>query len=325
MKRIFSVILLSVAFLGQASAFDKLVVFGDSLSDLGFQDHLGPYIGKTAQWTTPGGKTWPFYLSHDLKLSTITVNNTTSPNKSNQFVSALGKGDDYAAGGAVTDGQGIGSASYVPPSIHQQVINYLNHHAYDDQSNALFVLLGGANDIFEGLSADDPQTAVMTMAKQAADNISGDAHLLQVHGAKHVMVINLPDMGGTPFAQKQQSAQPGLPPLLSAASNEFNAELSSQLDSQVLIFDLQALFNTLLSKKAVTAGGASYQFDNVTDTACTYSADKGITYISAITCKPINAGANFSYLFEDGIHPTDKAHQAVAAAISDFLVQTNRG
>lgn len=288
------------------SAFNRLIVFGDSLSDLGFQDHLGPVIHKSPLWTSPGGKTWPFYLAHDLGTPTIGVNNTTAVDGKNTFVSALGKGGDYAAGGATTDGQGIGSSSYTPSSIHAQINHYLEEHASDDHTEDLFVLFGGANDLFQGLSAEDPTTAIMAAAKQAADNIDRDASLLIAHGASHVIVMNLPDLGQTPFAQKQQK---GLPELLSGATQLFNQELLAELPKEASLFDVKTLFDSLIAKK-------TGNFTNVVDTNCEYEESAGVASVSAISCIPPQRDSSEVYLFEDGLHPTDAGHQVLAAELA---------
>lgn len=313
---------------GSASAFDKLVVFGDSLSDLGFQDHLGPVIGESPLWTSPGGETWPFYLAHNLKIATITVNNSTTPNEKNKFVSTLGAGNDYAAGGATTDGQGIGSTIYAPPSIHAQVNNYIEKHARDHKYQTLYILWGGANDIFMALSASsssaDPAAVVMAAAKKAADNISDYAKLLKMHGARHIIVVNLPDLGQTPLAQKQQAEQPGMPALLSAATDTFNQELMAMLMNKVEVFDIKTVFNAIRVNKKIAIGDKLFGFSNVLDPACEYDVDKGIASISALNCVPPARAGIEPYLFEDGLHPTDAGHQVVAAELAQFIQQKNR-
>lgn len=301
---------LAIGCASQVSAFDKLVVFGDSLSDMGYQDKLGPLIHKSPLWTSPGGEAWPFYLAHDLNLPTITVNNSTVPLETNVYVSALGEGDDYAAGGAVTKGVGIGSSGYAPPSVHQQVLRYLTEHAKDDQSERLFVLWAGANDVSMALADEDPATTAIMAARQAADNVFADAILLRAHGARHVVIVNLPDLGSTPLAL----AQPALKPLLSAATDAFNMELSSQRGRGVLLFDAHGFFDALIANKETQVGGKTYRFDNVTEANC--SGD--IASISAINCVPPSR-SSVQYLFEDGIHPTDAGHQVLAAKLASFI------
>ncbi len=304
---------------GHANVPNKVIVFGDSLSDLGFQDLLGPINEKSPLWTSPGGETWPFYLTYNLKLRMITVNNSTAPNEKSNYVSALAQGSDYAAGGAVTDGVGIGSTTYFPPSIHQQVNHYLQQEASVDKSKTLAILWGGANDIIVSLSASDPSTAVISAAKNAADNINDYAQLLIKGGLGRVIVINLPDLSQTPFAQKQKSTEPNLPSLLNAASTAFNQELALGLSTRVELFDIQALLDTILKDKAVMIAGKEIRFDNVTDSNCAYDSKKGIASISALTCKPPMRANPKSYLFEDSIHPTDAGHRVIAGKLAEFI------
>jgi outer membrane lipase/esterase len=326
-KKICTLLLCSTVFFfgceGAASTVNQVIVFGDSLSDLGFQDELGPIIRKSPLWTSPGGESWPFYLVHDLKLKTITVNNSTQPNQKNTFVSALGMGDDYAAGGAVTDGVGIGTANYIPPSMSQQVNHYLEKSVAEDKSLTLAILWGGANDIFMTLSATDPSLAAIRGAKQAADNINDCAKRLIQQGVSRVIVMNLPDLGRVPFAQKQKEKKPDLPNLLTAASNAFNTQLRLQLAKGVEIFDVKNMLDTLLANKSISIGDQVVSFDNVTDSSCTYDLNKGIESISALNCIPPVRESSENYLFEDGLHPTDSGHQIIAAKLVEFIEAEN--
>jgi phospholipase/lecithinase/hemolysin len=320
MKKRFSYVVVTFfLFVGFNSvlAFDKLVVFGDSLSDLGFQDNLGPVIHKAPLWTTPGGQTWPFYLSHALHLSTITVNNSVSINSQNQFVSGLGEGDDYAAGGATTTGVGIGSSTYQPPSIQEQINRYWGEQKNRAADRNLYVVWGGANDLFIALKASDKTNATLLAAKKAADNIDTDAAFLIEHGARHVVILGLPDLGNTPFALAQSEA--GLPDLLTKASDLFNTELRLNLPPGAIIFDVALLFNEILSTKQAKIGDKTVTFDNVSDSKCSYSAQEGIQSINALTCIPKVESNNKEYLFTDGIHPTDLAHQVLGAKLAEFV------
>ena len=202
---------------------------------------------------------------------------------------------------------------------HGYVNHYIEKHARDHKSQTQYILWGGANDIFLALSASDPSSAVITAAKKAADNMSYYAELLIYHGANNVIVINLPDLGQVPFAQKQASTQPGLPTLLSAASDTFNQELTAQLSAKVVIFDVKTLLNTIMTDKVVTIDGKVFSFSNVTDSNCAYDPDKGIASVSALNCTPPAREQVQTYLFEDGLHPTDAGHQVVAAKLAELI------
>jgi outer membrane lipase/esterase len=232
-------------------------------------------------------------------------------------------GDDYAAGGAVTDGVGIGTANYIPPSMSQQVNHYLEKSVAEDKSLTLAILWGGANDIFMTLSATDPSLAAIRGAKQAADNINDCAKRLIQQGVSRVIVMNLPDLGRVPFAQKQKEKKPDLPNLLTAASNAFNTQLRLQLAKGVEIFDVKNMLDTLLANKSISIGDQVVSFDNVTDSSCTYDLNKGIESISALNCIPPVRESSENYLFEDGLHPTDSGHQIIAAKLVEFIEAEN--
>lgn len=296
-------------------AYNKLIVFGDSLSDLGYQDLLGPHNNKDAVWTNPGGKTWPFYLSQALQLPIITVNNQAK-NPSSAFTSGLASGGDYAAGGATTIGQGIGNDHYAPPSLAQQIQMYLKHHSHDDKRHSLFIVWAGSNDILLALWH---QQLPLKAATEAAINVAHDVALLQRQGAKHIVVINLPNIGGTPFAQLQKQQHPLLPIMLNSASWQYNQMLKAKLSAMptVKLFDIDALFNTVKQHKHITIGSRSFIFTNVSDPRCDDHGD--IDSIQAISCIAKPLADNSHYFFDDGLHPTDYTHQAIAAKLAQFI------
>jgi outer membrane lipase/esterase len=305
----------------------QVVVFGDSLSD------VGTYNPTTADanpandtpsgfiFSTKPGMLWVSYVA-------IHFGHALSPNQQVRFgivgnggeVSDFG-GLNYAEGGAhievdAPDGgvvmQTIPNVGTVPVqlatsrSIKTQIDDYLAEHgdAFDPQ--ALVLIQGGANDLFDFLRqvAGDP-----TLANTAPAVISATATAmvnqvgrLQSAGATRVIYSNLPDLGITP--QFRDTPLAGLATLLSAAYNDAVANALAALG--VHVFDTEALM------QQVVASPSTFGFTNATTPACTSTTTPGdpstLTALLCFTTTLVAPNADATYVFADGVHPTASAH-----------------
>lgn len=199
---------LGLAFFGgissaTAASFNDLVIFGDSLSDNGnaayifenFPDIIPadlpapkPPLYTSGRYTngpdvTPGTAhqgTWVEQLAAMLGLADPT------PGLPNFLNPALPAGNNLAVAGADTnDGS--------PVSIANMVSTYLSTQPGGVSDTSLYVLFGGANDLFR---ATDPVAA----AQSAVASIFADVQALHDAGAGTFLVPNLPDLGTTPRA-----------------------------------------------------------------------------------------------------------------------------
>lgn len=140
-------------------AFDRVVVFGDSLSDSG---NAGRFSN---------GRVWVEVLAQDLGLS-------LTPSEAG--------GSNFAVGGARLD-PGSG-----PHSLRAQADMFLsNPHV---PGRTLFAVWGGANDLFAAMSDLDADEKI-TDAVRSLHGILAD---LLEQGATDLLVPNLPDIGMTP-------------------------------------------------------------------------------------------------------------------------------
>jgi phospholipase/lecithinase/hemolysin len=262
-----------------AGAYERLIVFGDSLSDVGNAYSLTggttppspPYFaGRTSN-----GPVWVEYLAPRLGVAVPTASRLDGTN-----------GTNYAYHGAsVVGGTGV-------PSIQDQVTTYLAGNTPDPDD--LFVYWGGTNDFLAGqLNAAVPATAA---ASQIASLASA--------GAKNILVLNLPPLGETPAVRND--------PLRRAVANSlamtFNATLAQELararptlpaDVTISEFDIHSLFNQMF------ANPASFGLTNVRDSALTLSPT------------PVIVPNPGEYLFWDTGHPTTAAHMILANAIPE--------
>lgn len=157
---IVSVLALSISCATHAASFSGTYFFGDSLTDSGAYAGLVPAGGK---FTTNPGLVWSEFLANAYGTS-ATANNPNNP-------TILSPGTNYAQGGAqVNTGPGYGgSIATTALSVHQQVTNFLAANPSAD-SNALFGLWAGANDIFYQLQFAGTLSQAATFA--AANNFA---------------------------------------------------------------------------------------------------------------------------------------------------------
>ncbi|WP_187360155.1 SGNH/GDSL hydrolase family protein [Chitinolyticbacter meiyuanensis] len=326
---------------GQAAGYTQIVAFGDSLTD------SGTYNPTTADadpsndvpvglmFTTKPGGTWASYIAVALGLP-------LTPNQQVNFgvvghggqVFQLG-GLNYAEGGAMllvdaanggVNPQPVPGLGTVPVqtqtarAVATQISDYLAEHGNAFNANQLVLIQGGANDLFAFLRqvAGNPSLAANapTVISNTVTAMVTQIQRLKAAGATHIVYANLPDLGATP--QFRGTALAGLATTL---STNYNAAVKSTLTSSnsgVVIFDTQALISQAI------ASPASFGFVNVTTPACTsYTTPGDATTVSALICSAntlVAAGADQSYLFADGVHPTARGHQIWAAKAVELIL-----
>ena len=258
--------------------FTDVVVFGDSLSDVGntannFFAQLANFFGDdTLDAVTNGrfsnGPVWVEPLSFKLGLSGSASSRSDAG------------GDNYAHGGART---GNGSRTLgVIDDIGRQVNDYTGSNT--PTGNELFILWGGGNNFFDGVGSP---------ASVSAD-MAGYVSALAGGGAQRFLVMNLPRLGEVP-----RHRGTGAQTTLNNQSTAFNdalalemAALETNLNIDITLFDVESTFDRLLDEPA------TFGFTNTTDPAFNNPA----------------ATDPDQYVFWDEIHPTAAAHAVLADA-----------
>ena len=272
----------------QDGRFSRTVFFGDSLTDAGyFRPLLPPEVqAVTGQFTTNPGWVWAQHLG-------ARWGTDASANGNGQ------SGDNYAVGGARVAEDVIGALGPTP-SMASQVQSFMGTGGVDP--DALYSLWGGANDVF-AIAAGAPSEQTIGTAVSTQIGLVG---ALQGAGARYVLVPALPDMGITPAARAQG---PMAQAQLSALAGAYNDALFGGLAANGLRVIPLDTFSFL---REVAANPGEFGFSNVTGTAC----EPQIT-AQSLTCSPASythPDAAKTYLFADGVHPTDAGH----AALADF-------
>jgi outer membrane lipase/esterase len=272
------------------SAFDKIIVFGDSLSDIGNIYAVTSALGVP----TPGA---PYYkgrysngqlwVEHVAGIYGITLK------------PSLDGGTDWAfAGAETTTDRSIpiaGNISAKIPSLKTQVTSYLLTVLGRADPKALYVIWGGANDIFD-------TTSPSTLPSSFASATVGLVKLLKSAGAKNFLIPNIPDLGVTPEAAEagDAAAETALTEALNAALT--NALASSSLKSGITIYRLP-VFRSI---DVLVESATHFNFTNVVDPC--------ISGVGSTVC------ANPDHtLFWDDFHPTSFGHAMLAIQAEALL------
>ena len=308
-KILVSAVALALASIGtaQAQEFSNVISFGDSLTDAG---NVALIDGNP--FTPPGSS---FTTNPDPVYAQIVANAFGATG-----LNSLSGGGNWAYGGACVRANGVTFTCGLSPgafSISKQVTDYLASNGGHADSDTLYTMWGGANDIFTYAAMVGPNPGQITSAQ--AQQLTGLSGLtmgglvgqMQAAGAQNIVVFNLPNLGATPQAAfLGASAQSSF----TALTNIYNTALDGvigTLDDGIIPINVYALVNEVI------ADPAAFGFTNTSGTACG-------TLSGSLACGPAGdasyfyhyaSGTNIDYLFADGVHPTGHAHALLANVV----------
>ena len=301
---------------------NSFYVFGDSLSDNGnnfigqnyVRDNLNPNIDAPSPLYFPGrasnGFVWTDYFAQEngLSLTPVLEFSQIAPVSENsngeyEINSSFGgntaiQSTNFAFGGAKLVNDYSDPGNLFIPSISTQVdwfIKDLEVKQMQASKDALYVILGGANDYLSG-DFSEPNEPV-TVVEHAITSLY-DA------GARYFLVPNIPDLGNTPLARTFSDEEIAF---LTDVSNRHNDLLEKTLrklkqylpDIKIKFADFRALGID------ITNDPFAFGLTNVTDSYLTWENPDFST-----------AGKNpDDYLFFDEIHLTTVAHLLIADAM----------
>lgn len=272
--------------------FSELIVFGDSLSDVGNVSQATDEFFLTPQ--IPADQTDAYYAGRF----------SNGPVYSEQFASLLGLsslvhsrsgGKNFAHGNAKTTGTGI-FQSFVIDDVDDQVDDYLGTNP-TIASDSLFLIFAGNNDLLGG----------ETNVNAPVSSLANDINRLINAGAEKLLVANLPLLGLTP----RFNDDPNEAATRNAVTENFNTTLATALDtieSSSPHVDLFRLDVAGLINDAVT-DPASFGLVNVTDPAA-----PGLDFDTSNYDPNLIVNQPDQYLFWDEVHPTTAAHSFLAEA-----------
>lgn len=285
-----------------ATPLHNIVVFGDSLSDNGnlyqMMQHQLPPSPPYYEGRFSNGPVWIEYL----------ISSYFPENPGDHLL-------DYAFGGAgVSEGEGDDDVLF---TLRSEVNKYLTTHEDKASEDSLFVVWIGANNYLALPEETD---------KTIEDVNNGILHSLQRladKGAKHILVVNLPDLGKTPAATEFDAVDV-MTYLAQTHNNLLNTTVNNLKqaypDVNWLYFDMNEAFNDVLENPQ------TYGLRDITGTCSTNSEldDEDVTKTSVLkmvaAVKPkIKSDACNGYLFFDLVHPTALAHQILAERARKLL------
>ena len=282
----------SVAGAASAQSYSRLVVFGDSLSDNG---NLYLATGGSTPASPPYGAG---------RFSNGPVFTERLGFNAANFLGPVTGSINYAFGGARTDSQAQ------PLGMRLQLAQY-QQRGGTFGANDLVSVLGGANNIFQGLPAagasTNPTGAITPVALSAAADINFIVNGIAQAGAGTVLVTNLPKLSITPQFRGTPAA-----PLADFAVTTFNGALLTGLNATAAARPgTNIILMDLFKVGDVIAGNPSaFGVSNVTQPCF-----NGVTVCSNPD----------SYFYFDGVHPTAKGHEVIARLSNDYLYYGDLG
>ncbi|WP_236687482.1 SGNH/GDSL hydrolase family protein [Chromobacterium subtsugae] len=269
---------------GQGSRINKIIAFGDSLSD-------NQNVYNASQWTLPNrnswfighfsnGPVWVEYLASRLQLPLY----------------------NWAIGGA-----GVTTQKLVIPGVVQQVQSwqqYMQQAPNYNPATTLFTMWIGGNDLVNYGSTPDK---VIAGQQQALTNLIGS-------GARNILLLKLPDVSRAPVFQLKSGGA-----TVAAQVLDYNQKLDAlavslrqQYGVNIQVFDSYALFGDLLTNPA------KYQVSNTTQSCLNINTDSSLNYMQSQSPRA-NCGNADAFVFWDTLHPTTHTHLLLGNAVADFL------
>lgn len=297
----------AVAGSANAQTYNRLVVFGDSLSDNGNVQIITGGATPPAPFYWQGrfstGPVFTELLGFDAQR--FGFNAFGLPNPPVNLTGSV----NLAYGGAVT---GLETRPGAPPGLTDQLNAYLARGGRFGAGD-LVTVLGGANNIFQALptagASANPVGAITPIVTASAAEVNQLVDRVAQAGAGTILVANLPRLGIT-----AQFLGTPAQPLADYAGTTFNTALQTGLAATAAARAGTNIISMDLAKahEAMIANPGAFGFTNVT-TAC-------FNQTALTLCSTPD-----TYFYLDGVHPTRTGHALVAALSNDYLYYGDRG
>jgi len=275
--------------LAQTSNYSRLIVFGDSLSDTGnlaFVDLPFPYDNNRI---SDGPVGVDFIAAH------------IGSNADRSFHLL---GNDRGYNYAVAGGNILGTD---PEDLTDQVDSYLARVNQNADSNALYVLIMGGNDL-RGLRSSTNTTYVQNQISSILNKLTSQLNRLINAGAKAIVVSNVPNIGRLPETIERQSTDPNIVSRARSHTQTYNTQLAQALQSYRKRNDINlVLFNFYTQLENLITNAPSLGFNNTTQPC--FDPDGFDIELACL----INGFE--SRVFFDNVHPSSRTHQLISNAL----------
>jgi len=291
----------------EAASFSEAIVFGDSLSDSG--NYFAQFGGMSMQpyetqnvpsdpYAIGGhhftnGATWVEQLTKKLHIPKSGLPSELSPGLFRNY--AVGRSRARAV---------LLDDVFSEVNLTTQVDSFLADENGQVPAEALYIIWIGSNDVADALFALNP----VDIISASLQNTFAQIQRLYGHGARHFLILNIPNFALTPLVLDFVSGLPGPyqePTLesVSMASIGYNQALAGNLaimqsvlpDMNVISLDVFGVLNDIVANPGL------YGLE-IVDEACITPDTQGQAYCS-------NWGR---YLFWDAQHPTRDGHSIIA-------------
>ena len=266
----------------------NIVVFGDSLSDMGNGNNsaiVSVVFSSPPYWKGrfSNGPVWIEHISDAYGLTT-------------SFGDGTAKGDNRAFGGSQT---GQGYAYLTLPNVGTQINNYLANVQSNFSNSDVIFLWAGGNDFLYGTGNPD----------LISQNMASHIQALALAGATRLVVANLPPLELTPEgasrSSQQQTTMANDVVLYNAKLAQEVSNLSTTLNLDITLIDAWSIFHQIVSN-AEHVG-----ISNTQDQACSGGAT-----VPLVPLPICGSGANVvsnvdEYLFFDKAHPSATMHKII--------------
>lgn len=274
----------------QGSAINKIIAFGDSLSDNHNMYNLSDWIiPDSNSWFLgrfSNGYNWVEYVGSNLNLPVY----------------------DWAVGDA-----GVTTTDLVIPGLLQEEqtwASYMQSAQNYQAANTLFTVLIGANDL---IGNEETVAQVVSSETQMIQSLISS-------GARNILVLNLPDISRAPkytIVSGGSTVQAEVLQLNSQLVTMVNNLRSSNGNVNIQLFDTYTLFNSLL------ANPSAYGVTNTTNSCLNINTDSAINYAESQSPRSSCTNAD-TFVFWDTLHPTTHTHKLLAQSVTSFI-QNNFG
>ena len=214
-----------------ASTLNKIVFFGDSLSDDGNLYSVLKIVPKSP----------PYFAGR------FTNGITWAEHVGNYYYNKNYDGYQiYAVGGATAMYHNLTTDSFIPPTVIANEINsYLFKTIFSDRKNTLYAIWIGANDYLYEQSED-----IDGITRKVVDKISWSINTLIDQGGHDFLILNLPDFASIPYAKKVKNIDHLHQ--FAVAHNQKLAQAVTAIqqahpDVKILLVDIYSIFNDVLN------------------------------------------------------------------------------
>ena len=275
----------------QGNAINKIIVFGDSLSDNG-------NLFNASQWRFPNPYSWFLgHFSNGLVWTEYLAKEKQVPMY------------NWAVGGAAGTDQYL-----VLTGVNEQVESYLTYMKMAKNyrpHNTLFTLEFGLNDF---VNYDRSVEKVQSDFSRAVER-------LYQAGAKHLVLMNLPDASKAPQFKYSAPEKATEVKQKIQAFNQFISVKTQEYKNKgmnVALFDAHSVFEDIIANPEL------HGFKNATDSCMDINRSSSIDYLKSHAlrdeCQRLGSDA---YVFWGVTHPTTATHKYFADIVSSNVLKGN--